>query len=114
MDSDLAKTIADRARNDHYVTGLLTLFGCVIAEISKDIPVDRREHIMRRWRKIHLQKIREDVDHVQRNISTLSSVEKILFGTSDIDGETIRVIGRQMLDEMEPGIRGLLALGDAE
>ena len=114
MDTDLAKVIAERARTDHYMSGLLTLFGCVIAEIAKDIPVDRREHIMRCWKKLHLQKINEDVDHVQRNISTLTFVEKVLFGTSGIDGETIRVLGKQMLDEMEPGIRVLLALEDTE
>lgn len=112
MDPDLAKGITERARNDYYQSGMLTLFGFVVSEISRDLPIDRREHILRRWKQVHLQKLNEDVARVQQDPSTFSFVEKVLFGTNDLDGESVRVLGRQLINEMEPGIRALLGLKD--
>ncbi len=110
MDPELAKIITEQARNDHYRAGIITLFGCVIAELADIIPKDRREHIVRSWRKLHLSKIDKDVAHIQGSIGVFNFIEESLFGTNDLDGESIRIIGRQMLDEMEPDVRVLLDL----
>ena len=94
-------------RNILYMSGCdcystLAFFGCVVAELSHLIPKDRREHILKSWRKLHLDKIGKDVEHVEDSIKAFNLIEQTIFGTSDLDGESIRLVGRQMLDEMEP------------
>lgn len=96
----------------YYGNGMLTLLGCVLYEISQDIPVDRRERIMIMWKRIHMGKLNADVHKIQKNLPALTFIEKTLFGTGDIDGESVRVLGKKLIDEMEPDFRKLLSLED--
>ncbi len=110
MDEDPAKIVADRAREGHYRAAMLMLFKCVITEVTDSVSVERRERILQNWRKLHLEQINETVAHVEEHIGLFKIVERNIFGTSDIDGETVRIIERKLLDEVETEIRELLGL----